>query len=230
MHCTKLYVGVHQIWLNIKPIYGSHRRSKFGKAQVNYYPNSTATFNINLNVCGDIEVNPGPVKDPCGKCSRPVKCNQRSLLFEDCNLYWHQKCIPDMTVTQYTLLITSTIDWICPGCTLAASVLFASCSDASFLSVFENHTTDQLESSDTAYSNQHEHKAVSPKTISGLLFNARSLSSKQQDLNLSWHSTPWTLCLSLRHGCHPVTLTQFILAYPVTQVFGVIDTVEAVAL
>ena len=181
MHYTKLSVGVHQIWLNIKPIYGSHRRSKFGKAQVNYYPNSTATFNINLNVCGDIEVNPGPVKDPCGKCSRPVKCNQRSLLCEDCNLYWHQKCIPDMTVTQYTLLITSTIDWICPGCTLAASLPFASCSDASFLSVFENHTTDQLESSDTAYSNQHEHKDVSPKTISGLLFNARSLCSKQQD-------------------------------------------------
>ena len=64
------------------------------------------------------------------------------------------------------------------------SCIFTICflySDASFLSVFENHTTDQLESSDTAYSNQHEHKDVSPKTISGLLFNARSLSSKQQD-------------------------------------------------
>ena len=35
-HYTKLPVGVHPIWLNIKLTHGSHRSSKFGKARVNY--------------------------------------------------------------------------------------------------------------------------------------------------------------------------------------------------
>jgi TnpA family transposase len=30
---------------------------------------------------GDISTNPGPVKYPCGKCSKPVKRNQRVRLF-----------------------------------------------------------------------------------------------------------------------------------------------------
>lgn len=42
-------------------------------------------FNLPLAMSGDIEVNPGPVKDPCGNCNRPVKSNQRSLLCEDCS-------------------------------------------------------------------------------------------------------------------------------------------------
>ena len=140
MDYTKLHVHVpacvHPIWLTIKLSIGYHSsRSKFGKASINYYPNSTATFNLPLAMSGDIEVNPGPVKDPCGNCNRPVKSNQRSLLCEDCSLYWHQKCIPEMNITQYTLLISSTIDWFCPNC-LSASLPFSSCSDTSFQEAF----------------------------------------------------------------------------------------------
>ena len=32
-----------------------------------------------LFVCGDISLNPGPVKNPCGKCSRPVAKNHWGL-------------------------------------------------------------------------------------------------------------------------------------------------------
>jgi hypothetical protein len=32
---------------------------------------------------GDISTNPGPVKYPCGKCSKPVKRNQRGIYCVD---------------------------------------------------------------------------------------------------------------------------------------------------
>ena len=82
-------------WLNYEQLRTSRKR-KFGNAPVFYYCNSTASFHFLLTVCGDIEINPGPVKDPCGSCGRPVKSNQRNLLCEDCNKFWHQKCIPDI--------------------------------------------------------------------------------------------------------------------------------------
>ena len=47
---TKLPVVVHPIWLNIKPKLRSRTRSKFGKAPVAYYSNSTDIFNIPLTV------------------------------------------------------------------------------------------------------------------------------------------------------------------------------------
>jgi hypothetical protein len=40
-----------------------------------------------LLLSGDISTNPGPVKYPCGKCSKPVKRNQRGIYCEDCT-YW----------------------------------------------------------------------------------------------------------------------------------------------
>lgn len=117
-------------WLIYKFKPSTQRRCKFGRAPTRYYSNSTASFNIPLTVSGDIESNPGPVKDPCGSCSRPAKCNQRSLLCEACNKFWHQKCIPAMTIIQYTELISSTIDWFCSHCSF--TLPFSSCSDTSF--------------------------------------------------------------------------------------------------
>ena len=35
-------------------------KSKFGNAPISYYSNCVASFNIELDVCGDIESNPGP--------------------------------------------------------------------------------------------------------------------------------------------------------------------------
>jgi Zn finger protein HypA/HybF involved in hydrogenase expression len=37
-----------------------------------------------LLLSGDISTNPGPIKYPCGKCSKPVKRNQRGIYCEDC--------------------------------------------------------------------------------------------------------------------------------------------------
>jgi hypothetical protein len=41
----------------------------------------------------DISTNPGPVKYPCGKCSNPVKRNQRGIYCEDCTYWYHIRSI-----------------------------------------------------------------------------------------------------------------------------------------
>lgn len=32
-----------------------------------------------LALSGDIEANPGPIRDPCGSCTRPVRKNQNAI-------------------------------------------------------------------------------------------------------------------------------------------------------
>ena len=52
----------------------------------------------------DVHPNPGPGrakpnwKFPCGKCSKPVRCNQQGVFCENCKLWWHQKCVPGLTL------------------------------------------------------------------------------------------------------------------------------------
>ena len=57
-----------------------------------YLPSqNTTTYTsiiIILLLSGDISTNPGPVIYPCGKCSKPVKRNQRGIYCEDC-IYWY---------------------------------------------------------------------------------------------------------------------------------------------
>jgi hypothetical protein len=47
---------------------------------------------IILIISGDISLNPGPVKNPCGLCAKPVAKNNRAVLCEGCNYWWHIKC------------------------------------------------------------------------------------------------------------------------------------------
>lgn len=190
-HCYLLGIYKHPapcvctIWLNYKQNTKSHQKSKFGKSPVPYYSNATASFNFLLTVYGDIELNPGPVKDPCGSCSRPVKCNQRSLLCEDCNNFWHLKCIPDISITQYNNLISSIVDWFCPYCVY--KLPFSSCTDASFHELFGgDHELDFAFEYDTHLKAYPADFPTPSRTrnnsISGLLLNSRSIRSKQQDL------------------------------------------------
>jgi hypothetical protein len=66
---------------------------------------------------GDISTNPGPVKYPCGKCSKPVKRNQRGIYCEDCTYWYHIKCI-DLPIDEYQRLSTSSESWYCANCIL----------------------------------------------------------------------------------------------------------------
>ena len=190
------------IWLIYKHKPSTQRR-KFGSAPIQYYSNSTASFNIPLTVSGDIESNPGPVKDPCGNCSRPGKCNQRSLLCEDCNKFWHQKCIPEMTIIQYTELISSTIDWFCPHCSI--TLPFSSCSDTSSQDVFD--VTQDLNSTQASGKDTSRVQSlgspplpINMNSISGLLLNARSIRSKQCQLGAFMELHPMDIVCLLKLG------------------------------
>ena len=73
----------------------------------------------NLLLCdGDISPNPGPVTDPCGICSKPVKKNQKGIACDNCNTWFHvvTRCI-ELTNDEYYIFQTdSSKIWVCPKC------------------------------------------------------------------------------------------------------------------
>lgn len=69
-------------------------------------------------LAGDIQANPGPVRFPCRRCDRPVKCNQKGIQCDVCYDWLHVRCI-NMSESQ------STIFWvtlILPGAVQTAGV------------------------------------------------------------------------------------------------------------
>lgn len=69
-----------------------------------------------LLLAGDIEINPGPVKYPCGSCSRPVKSNQKAVLCDSCNLWVHNTCSGLSDQMYHIFQNSSNCVWICPNC------------------------------------------------------------------------------------------------------------------
>ena len=45
-----------------------------------------------LFLCGDVELNPGPLRYPCGICTKSVRCNQRGILCDSCDKWFHASC------------------------------------------------------------------------------------------------------------------------------------------
>lgn len=46
-----------------------------------------------LLLSGNMELNPGPqYKQPCGKCTRPLKSNQKGIKCYMCDVWYHAKC------------------------------------------------------------------------------------------------------------------------------------------
>ena len=70
-----------------------------------------------LLLCGDISKNPGPVRHPCGACSKPVRANQHGLQCECCDTWSHRVCV-NMTKPEYQRLGNSWESWFCETCLL----------------------------------------------------------------------------------------------------------------
>ena len=70
---------------------------------------------ILLLTAGDIEINPGPVKYPCGRCCKAVKSNQRGIFCEVCYQWFHTRCI-NMSNPEYQRLSLSDEGWCCHDC------------------------------------------------------------------------------------------------------------------
>ena len=73
-----------------------------------------------LLLCGDVEINPGPVKFPCTICQRPVKRNQRGICCDACDRWTHAICA-SVGNQEYTRLSSSReSEWWCPTCIWAS--------------------------------------------------------------------------------------------------------------
>ena len=94
-------------------------------AKVTQYSNSASAFNIpRLVQCGDVEINPGPEqsstttctkpiwKHPCGLCTKSVRSNQKGILCDGCNKWFHLKCI-SIDLQSYFDLGSSNEQWFC---------------------------------------------------------------------------------------------------------------------
>ena len=70
-----------------------------------------------LLLCGDISTNPGPVRDPCGECCKPVRANQDGLQCDGCDTWTHRACL-NMTKQEYHRFGSSHENWFCRVCYL----------------------------------------------------------------------------------------------------------------
>ena len=62
---------------------------------------------------GNVETNPGPqYKYPCGDCAKPVKCNQKGIQCDMCDIWYHARCCV-MNDHIYDFLANSSCIWIC---------------------------------------------------------------------------------------------------------------------
>ena len=69
-----------------------------------------------LTISGDIEINPGPVRFPCGRCNKAVQSSHRGICCDQCNRWFHVRCC-DITNDDYQLLTNSSETWVCFSCT-----------------------------------------------------------------------------------------------------------------
>ena len=71
-----------------------------------------------LLISGNVSPNPGPVKDPCSVCTKPVAANHKALLCDKCTKWCHNgpKC-GKVKVKDYKEYVEKeSFEWICPIC------------------------------------------------------------------------------------------------------------------
>ena len=81
--------------------------------------NSSGLFSLSLLLLnGNIETNPGPQhKYPCGVCSKAVKCNQKRIQCDTCEVWYHTHCCA-MNDQIYDSLTNYSCIWVCKSCGL----------------------------------------------------------------------------------------------------------------
>ena len=94
---------------------GSHCFTRSIKSGKQLRPGLELCIFILLMQTGDINPNPGPVKDPCGECGKRVRLGQGGVCCGHCDVWYHKKCL-DMSTAIYDTLHTSHVVWICCKC------------------------------------------------------------------------------------------------------------------
>ena len=72
------------------------------------YRNHKSFVRVSLLLSGDIELNPGPIKNPCTICQGNVSI--RGLFSKSCSIGCHKKCSPIAHHTNYICLQCQSVD------------------------------------------------------------------------------------------------------------------------
>ena len=89
-------------------------------------------------IAGDIERNPGPIKDPCCVCSKGCHRNQRAIQCDECNGWFHARCVY-MKKAEYNKLSNTSLSWQCLKCLYPGELFDSSISDRTVNSPGINH-------------------------------------------------------------------------------------------
>ena len=65
-------------------------------------------------LAGDVSTNPGPM-DVCQACNKGCRKNQSAIQFDDCDLWYHQRCL-NMGEREFLNLTNPQTSWICTSC------------------------------------------------------------------------------------------------------------------
>ena len=111
--CVHRQAAIATTWSS-KPLH------RYGRYTSDHHHHRSPCFSAFLTTlllltAGDVEENPGPVKYPCRKCTRPVRNNQQGIQCEVCYYWVHARCIM-MSSSEYDQLSTSDEAWCCPDC------------------------------------------------------------------------------------------------------------------
>jgi hypothetical protein len=131
-------------------------------------------------LAGDVEVNPGPVKYPCGICGRPVANNHRALECDTCNLWHHIKCA-GITPAEYNQFVKAeeqgkTYPWECFTCGLP------SLSDSFFTT--EPHDGSRGRAASDCSTDSVPEDPSNSKQLKILLLNCRGIKSMKKRADL----------------------------------------------
>ena len=137
----------------------THTKRRYLKGKVAYYFNSNATFNVEIIRAGDVELNPGDIRNPCSVCGKSVARTHRALDCSTCKLQSHIRC-SSITPTLYCeLLARENYYWECSSClwkSALGSLPFNGIDDTEFLQ--EIQCRSQIEDDNDEYLQDLVHK------------------------------------------------------------------------
>ena len=99
-----------------KWLVNAKRKKKISRTyNINIVNHRTSCQMMLLLLSGDIELNPGPIKFPCGICQNAVRDGMRAVCCDECDVWYHVKCY-SISNAVYKTLKNSSKSWICCQC------------------------------------------------------------------------------------------------------------------
>ncbi len=74
----------------------------------------------------------------CSLCLKCVRCNQRGILCDSCNNWYHAKCV-ELDITSFNRLANSSESWFCPKCFPLLFPFSSVLDDDAFMNLFHNN-------------------------------------------------------------------------------------------